>query len=206
MKKIYIVVNCILIFVLIGFYINQTSYKKDINRSSDFIDSLQLELTMLQGNIKLHYKYDEKELKDFKLIDNKEDTLFLSELLCNQEKFVYKFSLFNCISCINHEFSMIKRFKNLINEENAIIIIDSCSIRDLVLFKKYNLIGEPSIPIYRMATTTNDMNQILKEEKTPFVLFMNNSLQVKDLFVPIKEYPHYTEKYHKEMFYKYSIL
>ena len=206
MKKIYIVVNCILIFGLIGFYINQTSYKKDINKSSEFIDSLQLELTMLQGNIKLHYKYDEKELKDFKLIDNKEDTLFLSELLCNQEKFVYKFSLLNCVSCINHELSMIKRFKNLINEENAIIIIDSCSIRDLVLFKKYNLIGESSIPIYRMATTRNDMNQILKEEKTPFVLFMNNSLQVKDLFIPIKEYPHYSEEYHKEMFYKYSIL
>lgn len=205
MKKISFIVNIILIFGILGTCIERISNKKDIEKSSEVIDSLQLELTMLQGNIKLHYKYNEKELKDFKLIDNKEDSVFLSEILGNQEKFVYKFSLHNCVSCINHELSMINYYKNLLNDENAIIIIDSCSVRDLVVFKKYNPI-ESSVPIYRMATTTNDMNQVLKEEEIPFILFMNESLQIKDLFIPIKEYPHYSEAYHKEMFYKYSIL
>ena len=157
MKRFSLIVNCILIAVLYFVCMDLKFCKKGMSDCATLKDSLYLELTMLKGNVRLHYCYNEKYLKDFNLIDEKGDTILFSSLLEEQEEFVYKFSLFNCSSCKAHELSLINHFKNISNNKNAFIIIDSCSARDLNLFKRYNPVM--SVPIYRM-TTTNDMNKI----------------------------------------------
>ena len=198
------ILNIILLFVLLIAFTNLCFYYKKMENYKIASDSLKLELKMLQGNIKLHYNNTGRIINDFEVIDSNGNEILFSSLLNKKEKFVYKFSLQNCFSCINHELLLIKKFNNILNDKNSLIVIDSCSIRDLNLFKKFNNLE--SLPIYRMAKETNDINLILKKEEIPFVFFINNQMQVKDLFIPMKEYPYYSEEYHKDMFDKYSYL
>lgn len=204
MKKALVVFISILSFFSICLCSSLRDKQEKIESYINTTDSLSSKIELLYGNMKLHYAYNESFLRDFNVISMDGDTIQFSSLLNEKNILVYKFSLTNCISCINHELSVIHHDHNILDRCNAFIIVDSCSFRDLDVFRKYYPMG--NISFYRMACTDNDLNKILKEESIPFVFFTNKTMQVKDLFIPMKEIPSFTEEYHKRMYYKYSFI
>ena len=61
-------------------------------------------LSLLLGNIQMHYTYSECQLPDIILIDKLKNEITLSSIIADKRKLALKFSPQNCYSCI--EFAM----------------------------------------------------------------------------------------------------
>ncbi len=149
-------------------------------------------LSLLLGNIQMHYTYSECQLPDIILIDKLKNEITLSSIIADKRKLALKFSPQNCYSCIEFAMSCLEELalsKPNIKERLLIIISDAS-------YREYQAISnslQSDIPIY--LSNDSAFSTILKEENIPFIFVMNERLCMDDLFIPIKEMPNYSDLY-----------
>ncbi|WP_305734442.1 hypothetical protein, partial [uncultured Phocaeicola sp.] len=84
-------------------------------------------LSLLLGNIQMHYTYSECQLPDIILIDKLKNEITLSSIIADKRKLALKFSPQNCYSCIEFAMSCLEELalsKPNIKERLLIIISD----------------------------------------------------------------------------------
>lgn len=143
-------------------------------------------LSLLLGNMQMHYTYSECQLPDIILIDKLKNEITLSSIIADKRKLVLKFSPQNCYPCIEFSMSCLEKFALSIPniKERLLIIISDANYRE---YQAISNSLQSDIPIYLSKDTT--LSTILKEENTPFIFVMDERLYMDDLFIPIKELP-----------------
>lgn len=157
-------------------------------------------LSLLLGNMQMHYTYSECQLPDIILIDKLKNEITLSSIIADKRKLVLKFSPQNCYPCIEFSMSCLEKFALSIPniKERLLIIISDANYRE---YQAISNSLQSDIPIYLSKDTT--LSTILKEENTPFIFVMDERLYMDDLFIPIKELPNYSDLYFLYMKTKY---
>lgn len=67
-------------------------------------------LSLLLGNMQMHYTYSECQLPDIILIDKLKNEITLSSIIADKRKLVLKFSPQNCYPCIEFSMSCLEKF------------------------------------------------------------------------------------------------
>lgn len=188
----------LLIFTIIGqWYFIFTKAKEKENITTELIKKEQM-ISLLSGNIKMHYVYSEKQLQESMLIDKTGHKLKLSSLINNKRKIILKYSPSNCSECIQFGISLMEKFASTISNENLAIIVTDATERE---FQVISSLLTSDIPVYM--TSDKAFGSILNKENVPFIFVIDNSLYLKDLFIPIKEIPSHSEMYIKIIKNKY---
>ena len=104
----------------------------------------------------------------------------------------------NCSSCIQFCLSLIERLGSITSYNNVAIIINDTTERE---FHKISGILPPEIPLYM--TDDSVFDDILSIENIPYIFLADSSLQLKDLFIPMKEIPAHADTYIRLMQKKY---
>lgn len=148
--------------------------------------------------MKMHYTYAERDLKDIILLNNNQKKVKLSSLVGGKEKLVFKFSPSNCSTCIQSGFAALRKIAKNISNDQIIIITDKTNRREIrALANSMNL----DYPIY--LADDKDFNNILQKENIPFTFIIDKDLRMKDLFIPMKELPDYSDMYYRIIWKKY---
>lgn len=148
--------------------------------------------------MKLHYTYAERELKDIVLLNSSLEKVRLSSLVGGKEKLVFKFSPSNCFTCIQSGFTALRKIVKNISNDQIIIIADKANRREIrALANSMHL----DYPIY--LADDKDFNTILQKENIPFTFVIDKELRMRDLFIPMKELPDYSDMYYRIIWKKY---
>lgn len=88
-------------------------------------------LSLLLGNMQMHYTYSECQLPDIILIDKLKNEITLSSIIADKRKLVLKFSPQNCYPCIEFSMSCLEKFALSIPniKERLLIIISDANYR-----------------------------------------------------------------------------
>ena len=160
-----------LLVILIGLlsvgliYSIRDAMHKDVQiaKQSETLEVQKQMLTLLSGNMKMHYVYSESQLPDMTLLDKDRNAIKLSALLNGEDKVVFKFSSTNCSSCIQHSFSSVRKLMGKLAKDKLIIIADNSNRRELqALVNSLSL----SLPVYLTEDTV--FHYILEKENVPF--------------------------------------
>lgn len=89
-------------------------------------------LSLLLGNMQMHYTYSECQLPDIILIDKLKNEITLSSIIADKRKLVLKFSPQNCYPCIEFSMSCLEKFALSIPniKERLLIIISDANYRE----------------------------------------------------------------------------
>lgn len=155
-------------------------------------------ISLLSGNMKMHYTYADQQLEDMILRDESRNEIQLSKLLEGKETLVFKFSSSNCSTCIQSGFSALRKIAKNIPRERLIILADKSNRREVQALS--NSMGL-DYPIYLV--DDNAFSHILRDENVPFVFIIGEDLRMKDLFIPMKELPDYSDMYYRIIWKKY---
>lgn len=153
-------------------------------------------LSLLLGNMQMHYTYSECQLPDIRLIDKLKNEITLASNVADKRKLVLTFSPQNCYPCIEFSMSCLEKFALSIPKikERLLIIIGDDNYRE---YQAISNSLQSDISIYLSKDTT--LSTILKKEDVPFIFVMDERLYMDDLFIPIKELPNYSDLYfHKK--------
>jgi hypothetical protein len=143
---------------------------------------------VLENNIILslaseHLKID----KNLQIVDDKSNQS-LSELISNNPKLVLRYSEIACNSCVDAQLKILEKLAIKIGSENIIILASYKNNSSLWRFKRINNIR---LNLYNI----DNLGFSLERENIPFYFIIDNTFNVKMIFIPIKEKPYLTEKY-----------
>ena len=104
-------------------------------------------LSLLLGNMQMHYTYSECQLPDIILIDKLKNEITLSSIIADKRKLVLKFSPQNCYPCIEFSMSCLEKFALSIPniKERLLIIISDANYRE---YQAISNSLQSDIPIY----------------------------------------------------------
>ncbi len=187
MKKNWVSIILILIFLGITYKIisyrtktkiTLTSLNQKINDLYHEID--ENEVKRVQELIDFHkFNYSTYPI-DIKLLKNKEENVFLKNLVNNRGKLVYRISDKVCSICYDEVIKELKYYSGKIGNENILILVPIDRIREL---KAYLEELECNISFYGIKT-----NNILTEidEHFPFFFYIDDQMLPKHVFIPSK--------------------
>lgn len=146
-------------------------------------------ISQLSGRIELlyknhHFKVDERT----EVVNEQGDSLSLKELDINFPVFVVRFSEFSCMNCISSEMKKISGFSQLL--PNTLCLGTYSRLGDLQMNKR--LMGL-SIPVYNIAF--NALVNGIEEKKMPYYFVLDESFEVRHLFVAEPNNAELTVKY-----------
>ena len=151
-----------------------------LERLSEEKRGVELALSLLSGNMKMHYVYA------------------ISEFLNGEEKLVFKFSTSNCSTCVQSGFSTLRKLMRNLSSDQLLVIADRSNRREVrALANSLDL----DFPIYM--AEKGAFGDMLLNENVPFVFVLGSDLRMKDLFIPMKELPDYTDMYYRIVWKKY---
>ena len=149
-------------------------------------------LSLLLGNMQMHYTYSECQLPDIILIDKLKNEITLSSIIADKRKLVLKFSPQNCYPCIEFSMSCLEKFALSIpniKEEDAFykpVIVNADYINkqevnmtenvgngDVATYQ--NLMADQLIEAYADNKLKNPLKEIaakLNEESNPVVMLV----------------------------------
>lgn len=200
MRRYFVIsISCILFVIVVVYLVID---RKDLLSKQELLIEQNEEVrqinSLLYGNMKLHYIYAERTLQDMILWDKSLNKVTLSDLVDDNEKLVFKFSPSNCSSCIQSSFAALKKIANIISDNQIIIIADKANRREIqALSNSMHL----RYPIYLV--DEKEFNDILREENIPFTFVIGRDLIMKDLFIPMKELPEFSDMYYRVIWKKY---
>lgn len=200
MKRYIIVLfPYILLFIGIAYYHGENKNNQAVQTAlTEQKNSVEQLISLLYGNMKMHYTYAERDLEDIILLNNNQKKVKLSSLVGEKEKLVFKFSPSNCSTCIQSGFAALRKIAKNISNDQIIIITDKTNRREIrALANSMNL----DYPIY--LADDKDFNNILQKENIPFTFIIDKDLRMKDLFIPMKELPDYSDMYYRIIWKKY---
>ncbi len=152
---------------------------------------------VVKGNIFMHYTYNDCQLADFVVLDINNNKKKFSDLLGDDYKLLFKYSHCNCSSCVDAELENVIKASKLIGGDRVLIIAEYSNLRELTVYLKERQVN---IPVYLIDEGGPDL---LQKENMPFVGVIKNTLELKQLFIPIKEISDYSGKYYDIIFSRY---
>lgn len=169
-----------------------------LERLSEEKRGVELALSLLSGNMKMHYVYADRKLEDISLQDESREEKKISEFLNGEEKLVFKFSTSNCSTCVQSGFSTLRKLMRNLSSDQLLVIADRSNRREVrALANSLDL----DFPIYM--AEKGAFGDMLLNENVPFVFVLGSDLRMKDLFIPMKELPDYTDMYYRIVWKKY---
>lgn len=198
MKKIFISFFVLTMAAAVFLWKDRNAKIKKLDILSEQIEDKKQIIALLSGNMKMHYVYAEHSLCDMILINQNGERIRLSEQLQHTPKLVFKISNSNCSSCLRFILSSLDKMMKRIPKDQLLLIADNSNIREIkAVMNSWNV----KCPVYRVEE--NAFSQILKEENVPFNFIIDADLQMKDLFIPMKELPEYSDMYYRIIWKKY---
>lgn len=145
---------------------------------------------LLSNNIKAQYAFEDYQLSDCELLDAEGSRTHLSALFNkNEYKLIFKFSTQNCASCIESELENIVNVAKEIGKEHIVILTEGDGLRQVSAF-----MVERNVKISTFLIC--EKIGVLEKYNIPFVFVMNKDLQVRMLYIPIKELQGFSEQYY----------
>ena len=185
-------------FAAIFSYIRWVNKQSEVEVLTDQKRNYEQILSLLFGNMRMHYTYADRQLEDIVLTNKSKEEIWLSDLLKEGDALVFKFSSSNCSTCIQSGFTDLKQIAKNIPQERLIVLADKSNKREIqALSNSMNLV----YPIYLVNDTA--FSYILRDENVPFVFVIGEDLRMKDLFIPMKELPDYSDTYYRIVWKKY---
>lgn len=169
--------------------------------SEEQLDSVMMYKTALdiftQG-VKSQYKYEGYHFKDVKIKDITGKEIFLSTLLDENYKVIFKFSKYNCNVCIEKEVDRLADLSKKVGKNSIIILSEGHSIRQTLAF-----VQDRKLDIKVFTVPLGSMDDVMEKENMPFLCVMNKEMTAKEFFIPIKELREYTDAYHQYIYEHY---
>ena len=154
------------------------------NNISESIESLII------GNVFLQFETTDSRIEDLIITSNNDNNKRLSNYLCSVNRLILRYNEDNCSSCIDHSLDALLEYKDAIGIENILIISTVRNNRKLKAFiDKYEDLN------IQIINTKSEINLPIEEYNIPYFFVINENLELKMLFVPIKELPHNTARY-----------
>lgn len=199
MNRRLLLLSFTIVIITIIFFVQEImSYEEGIKRLTEQKEESEQIISLLSGNMKMHYTYADQPLEDMILQDESRNEIQLSKLLDGKETLVFKFSSSNCSTCIQSGFSALRKIAKNIPRERLIILADKSNRREVQALS--NSMGL-DYPIY--LADDNAFSHMLRDENVPFVFVIGEDLRMKDLFIPMKELPDYSDMYYRIIWKKY---
>ncbi len=199
MNRRLLLLSFTIVIITIIFFVQEIMSKdRGIKTLTEQKEESEQIISLLSGNMKMHYTYADQQLEDMILRDESRNEIQLSKLLEGKETLVFKFSSSNCSTCIQSGFSALRKIAKNIPRERLIILADKSNRREVQALS--NSMGL-DYPIYLV--DDNAFSHILRDENVPFVFIIGEDLRMKDLFIPMKELPDYSDMYYRIIWKKY---
>ena len=199
MNRRLLLLSFTIVIITIIFFVQEIMSKdRGIKTLTEQKEESEQIISLLSGNMKMHYTYADQQLEDMILRDESRNEIQLSKLLEGKETLVFKFSSSNCSTCIQSGFSALRKIAKIIPRERLIILADKSNRREVKALS--NSMGL-DYPIYLV--DDNAFSHILRDENVPFVFIIGEDLRMKDLFIPMKELPDYSDMYYRIIWKKY---
>lgn len=199
MNRRLLLLSFTIVVIAIIFFVQEITNKdRGIKTLAGQKEEREQIISLLSGNMKMHYTYADQQLEDIILRDKSHNEIQLSKLLEGKETLVFKFSSSNCSTCIQSGFSALRKIARNIPRERLIILADKSNRREVQALS--NSMGL-DYPIY--LADDNAFSHMLRDENVPFVFVIGEDLRMKDLFIPMKELPDYSDMYYRIIWKKY---
>ncbi len=184
-----------IIIILIIISVSIIYYSKTIIDRKNFLqkslkEKLDNEIKISTLKDKLYYTSiinNNKMLDITTLVNFKDTTVRLGDVI-KPNILIFKFSEFNCNTCVDKQIELITKWKKKSKTNNVLIITKYNNIRDFIIFKRLNSLD--NILILNLKQPLN-----IGLEEDPFFFTINKTLEVNDFFIPIKEKPNRTLDY-----------
>lgn len=188
----------LLCFGAMGYiYINQKKVQEKLNIAAKEIETLALERALLLDNCMLCYTYNGVKLPDLVLYDEHSNAFRLSELLTSKYKLIIRVSYLHCSSCVDDLFQNLNAMINKFRTDDVLIIAEYSNLRAFLAFK--NNFSLP-YPLYWVA---EGEECVLSEENMPYACLMNEERVIRNIMIPIKEFPSHSDRYYNIMWNRY---
>ena len=182
MNRRLLLLSFTIVIITIIFFVQEIMSKdRGIKTLTEQKEESEQIISLLSGNMKMHYTYADQQLEDMILRDESRNEIQLSKLLEGKETLVFKFSSSNCSTCIQSGFSALRKIAKNIPRERLIILADKSNRREVQALS----------------------NSMGRDENVPFVFIIGEDLRMKDLFIPMKELPDYSDMYYRIIWKKY---
>ncbi len=173
--------------------------KYEVYNLNEKIVQLDIFNYLLLDGITKNLEYNFVKLDKNLELQNKGDSLLLSELNIIRPKLVLRYSELNCNVCVDSQFETLNRVTKQIGEENILIFGSYSKLDDLNRFKRINNIH---LEIYNL----KNIGLSIDDENIPYYFVLDSSLVVKDLFIPKDEYPDLTKSFFELISKKYFLI
>lgn len=199
--KSWAVSSIILILVLcnIGLIVNIGSRNERHKRMAESLMLINKYYYILENNSLFQFKYNDRILSDFIIMDVNNTPHNLSSIFNGDEfKLILKVSNKNCTPCIDIELENLYRMSERIGMNKIIVLCEYDNIREFsAYFKTFQY------PFACFYTESGNFHDILEQENVPFVFIMDRNLRIRNLFIPSKDLTDYSNTYYSIMAEKY---
>jgi hypothetical protein len=162
-----------------------------------FKDSLEKEL--LKNEVFLHADLLPLVIDKNAILTNARETQVHFSKIFTGKKIVFHFSESNCMTCVEKHLPFLEALKEKIGREN-VVIVGSYETSDYLFLtlKKYGL----DFPVYNLKPKY--LSQTLIEKlNTPYVFYIDSSLNIQDVFIPEKMLSKLSERYYQHILLKH---
>jgi len=154
------------------------------------------EITIIQKINKLaQLSINESKKKNLTIYDENRKPYLLKDLVGENPKLIFKFSETQCSHCIEHALKYIEIYKKEIGINNIILIGNFIDEKSYSIFVRFH----PKIhsKIYQIDKDALDLS--VDSLNQPYLIFVNTSLRIQEIFVPLKEIPERTDHFFKKV-------
>ena len=182
----FVICLCAMVLASFSFVIFRSRFESDKNFLAETIS----------GKYWLESETDNQRLIDCILQQNgnKQDSLFLHEIIGNAPKLLLRFKETNCDVCIQNELENLIRLASKVDTTNIILLGSFSNSRARWMRKS-------SFKIYNIGN--QELGLSLDKENIPYYFILDKDFNAKSVFIPFKEFPDLTNKYFELICRKY---
>lgn len=198
MKKYYIILLFVFLSLCLylGYLLSRVSENPD--NESNFYQGQAADILLQENNVQqLYFNFQFEKMNSGRKIDNKlriefdyNEFIGIDEIVDGNSKLVFFYSESHCSTCIEVQLALLSEFEKIIKPSNLIILSSYNNIRNLFNDKElYNLDC--------ITYNVHDQASLISEGNVgqPFYFILDETLILKDIFVPSKEIPQFTSAY-----------
>lgn len=190
---VIIVSFCAIVFLC--FYKSNENSITTINYSKPYTINKE-EIRFIQKINKLaQLSINESKKKNLTIYDENRKPYLLKDLVGDNPKLILKFSDTQCSHCIEHALKYIEMYKKEIGINNIILIGNFTDENSYSIFVRFHPIIHSKI--YQIDKDALDLS--VDNLNQPYLIFVNTSLRIQEIFVPLKEIPERTNHFFKKV-------
>lgn len=172
------------------YYAKALYYKDSLIMNQNFMEQ---KLQYIEGNLFSNIKYLNVNISNIQAFYKNKNT----KLKPNQKyAVVYRYHDTDCEACINFGIIKLKKIAQEIGVSNVIILVKTSSTRTLQIDQNTYDIHTPMFMVDSLPIALDQLN-------IPYFFILDSNMNINNLFILDKSIPSFTDKYSKEIQYKY---